>query len=142
MNETKLKWVTNVPFSMVPYSIVSQFNGHRFSISEFYESDIWRFPEHWNAGLFFEDRMIAFIYGTYDPLERDLFMKRLAADPEFQMGIKNNLIQMVLNEVENIARQKGAKIIWTMVSRKGFYRKRAGRGKINRDKFILENENF
>ena len=97
---SKLKWITNVPFRMVPFSIVSQFKGHKFSVSEFYESDIWRFPEHWNAGLFYEDRMIVFIYGNYDPLERDLYMKRLAADPDFQMGVRNNLIQMVLDEVE------------------------------------------
>ena len=138
---SKLKWVTDIPFNIVPFEIVSEFNGHRFTPTEFYESDIWTFPNHWNAALFFENKMILFVYGMFDPLEKDLYVKRVAADKEFQMGTRPNLIQIMLDKVDEIASKKGAVISWTMASKRGLFRKGMGRGEINKKKFIWEHEN-
>ena len=135
-------WVRDVPFRMVPKEIVRQFKGHRFTEEEFYASDIWACRTHWNSALYENGRMVLFVYGTFDPLEKDLFVKRIAAIPEAQVGPRNFLVQAILNEVESIARQLGAVFIWTMASRKGLFRKGSGRGIIRMDKFIWENEDF
>lgn len=140
----QLKWHRDVPFIFVTPEIFCQFQGHRFTAEEFYKSEIWKNPMYWNSGLFLGERMVVFIYGIWDSLEKDLNMKRLAADRSFQSS-DISIINMVLDEVESIGREKGAKIIWTMVTRKGLIRKAiemVKRGKVNPYQVILENDKF
>lgn len=140
----QLKWHRDVPFIFVTPEIFCQFQGHRFTAEEFYKSEIWKNPMYWNSGLFLGERMVVFIYGIWDPLEKDLNMKRLAADTLFQSPQKT-IIEMIEDEVESIAREKGAEIIWSMVVRKGLVRKGirgSRRLRINPYQVILENDKF
>lgn len=137
-----LTWRRNVPFACVPVRIIWQFNGNRFTTEEFYKSNIWTFPEHWNSALYFDGEMVLFMYGTYDPLEKDVYVKRVAADPFAQVGYKSYMVQMILDELDRVGREKGAVCIWTQTHRKGFVRKLLGRGYIAKHKLIIENENF
>ncbi len=78
MEQNSLKdavWKRNIPFPQVPPNLVLQFRGHRFTPKEFYFSSIWLRPDHWNSGLYINGDMIGFVYGTYDPMEKDLFIK-------------------------------------------------------------------
>lgn len=138
---TVLGWVHDIPFTIVPSEIVAGFRGHRFTPHEFYFSDEWRMPNHWNAAYVKNGKIVVFIYGTFNRLEKDLYMARLGAVPSFQKR-DNTILQLVLDEVENIARGKGLEYIWTITNRRGLDKKRGGRGVKRTDKFVLENDKF
>ncbi len=138
---TTLGWVHDIPFTLVPPEIVAGFRGQRFTPNDFYFSDIWRESNHWNAAFVKDGKIIIFIYGTFNTLERDLYMARLGSMPSFQRR-DSHLIHLVLDEVEKIAKSKKLEYIWTVTDRKGLDRKRDGRGNKRADKFILDNDKF
>jgi hypothetical protein len=138
---TREDWVHDIPFILVPSDVIGSFREYRFTFEEFYNSKEWSLPSHWNAALVRDGKIVVFVYGRYSLLEKELFVGRLGSAPSFQ-GKGNRIIQLVLNEVENIARKKGLEYIWMMTDRRGLYRKGGGRGVKRTDKFILENDKF
>ena len=133
-------WVHDIPFFLVPVDIVMGFRGNCFTAQEFYLSEVWKESTHWNAGLVKDGKIVIFMYGYHDKLERYLYAARVGACRSVQSyGLE--VWELVFKEFERIAREKGCTYLWTTTIRKGEVRKLMkleNRGKLNTETFILD----
>ncbi len=115
-------WLYNIPFYLVSVELVLSFRGASFTPIEFYQSKLWTDPSHWNAALVKDGTIVIFIYGTWQRLEKYLYVERIAALPSEQ-SYGNKLWKMCIDICEDYAREKGCEAIWTVTPRKGEVKK-------------------
>ena len=115
-------WIHNVPFFFVPVDIVLGFRGNCFTPEEFYFSEIWKEPNHWNAGFVENGEIAIFMYGHIHKLEKYLYAERIGASKSIQ-SYGNKVWELVITEAERIAKENKCKYIWTTTFRKGEIRK-------------------
>jgi len=115
-------WVHNIPFTLVPPEIVGGFRGQLFTPNEFYFSDEWRMPNHWNAAFVRNGEIVIFMYGRFHSLEKYLYVERIGACRSIQ-AYGGRVWELAISEGERIARQIGCRYIWTATGRKGEVRK-------------------
>lgn len=133
-----LVWVRNVPFREVPRSLVEEFKEHGFTPEEFYASDIWTWPGHYNTALYLNGEMVIFIYGKWDPLDRSMFIERIVSDRRIRRP-DDTVIQLAYEELYRIAKEKKARWVWSMTDKPDFYESKSrGLFTLNREKVCLE----
>ena len=115
-------WVHDIPFTLIPPEIVGGFRRQGFTPEEFYFSDEWRQPNHWNAAFVKNGEIVIFMYGHINTLSKYLYVERIGASPSVQSyGI--GVWKISIEEGEHIAREKGCRYIWTTTFRAGEIRK-------------------
>jgi hypothetical protein len=115
-------WIHNIPFFFVPVDIVLGFRGNCFTPEEFYLSEIWKEPNHWNAGFVRNKKIVIFMYGHINKLEKYLYAERIGSDKSVQSyGL--DIWELSITETERIGKENGCRYIWTTTGRLGELRK-------------------
>jgi len=134
----RIEWIRDVPFNKVPRALVEEFKEHDFAPEEFYASDLWTYTGHWNSALYLKGEMVVFIYGSWDPLDKYLFLSRIVSDRKVRRP-DDFLLNVIFDELRRIAKSRKAKMIWSMTSKPEFYEKKGrGRFTVRRDKVCIE----
>jgi len=107
-----MKWVFGVPFEEVPEELVRQIKDRSFEYKEFIKwgSVLGKIPTIWTLGLLNSlDEIKLFVYGTWNPLENEIEIKRATIDKELEdredilEGFVEEIIKLKqLREVKNV----------------------------------------
>ena len=121
------RWFRDIPFQVVPKLLIEQLFGHPFTYEEYLQRCPWLngMENLWNAALVGkkDDRIIAFQYGHWDPLSKDMEMTRFTIVPGL-FRIDGEFLRDCMLAGKEIAKLLGAKRLywitcrWKAVSRK------------------------
>ena len=96
-----LSYTFNIPFSDVSQELVEQLTGREFHYDDYLRWSRYMdgSPSIWNLGVFSENRLIFFLYGLWNPLEKEMEIKRATMLKEF-WPYKWKLVTMVIKHLE------------------------------------------
>lgn len=109
---TKGVWRANVNFLSVPVELVEQFKG-KVSKSEWVVWAKWynNNPGTWNLAYIEDDTVMVFIYGSWEPLDRELRVVRIVADKRLQ-GIKGEVLKEAIDTLRVFSKKVNATFVY------------------------------
>jgi hypothetical protein len=124
----ELRSVKNIPFELVPEELITQIRPYADPPS--YEQWLdWcpyfnSMPNYWNVALINkENQIVAFQYGTWDPLGAEMHIIRGTISPKY-FKASGAVMKRAIEDVKEIAKGFGARrIYWITCRWKAFLRK-------------------
>jgi hypothetical protein len=108
-----LIWKEGVSFKDVPFFLIDQLPDRKFNWFEYrkWAEVLDKMPTYWTLGLFDGEEMIGFCYGTLNPLEREMEVKRATLDRE-RFSFKGDILKEAFSIIKEIAKKKGMLVIY------------------------------
>jgi hypothetical protein len=122
-----MRWIRNIRFECVPATLVKQCRGARFNHDDWLVWSDWnnRCPNIWNIALYNDegDCIVAFVYGWWDPMDRELRVTRITAHP-YLFRIDGKVLEDALEEIQRYASElKAVMVYWETTAWRAFKRK-------------------
>lgn len=106
-------WFRNIPFEMVPSHLIEAIKEKPFTLAEYYSNCALfnHSPFYWNSALIKDQQVLGFVWGTFSPLHKTLFIDHITVDKRLQ-SVSGIVIKFAVKETKEIALEKGLERIY------------------------------
>jgi hypothetical protein len=121
----ELKWQFNIPFESVDCYLLEQLQDRTFSYFQWrrWAKLLDEMPTYWNLGLLKNNSVYGFCYGTINPVERELEIKRATLDERYQ-SFKGGLLNEAFELIKDYAKHKGMMVVYLLTDKAKAYKRK------------------
>lgn len=117
-----MNYMFNVPFETVPKVLIEQFSNTRFLYNDYLlfcplYNDL---PTYWNIAIFDASSMIAFVWGTLEPLEKFFHVVRVTIHPSARHS-DVNVLSYLVDAVKDLAKKVGVYYVFGITDRQDVF---------------------
>jgi hypothetical protein len=132
-------WWRNIDFKNVPPLLSGQVKGCPFTSEDWLAWADWynRLPNIWNFALMKDEEVMAFIYGYWDPLERELRIMRLSIHPTLFSAGMTAVGEATISQLKLLAKELNIRsIIFETTEWRAWMRKSSGMLKLLKGRIL------